>query len=92
MNIVSLRDDIKERQMYIYKEVKALKAKVQLPTAILEEKLDADFMERALTVYAFFTSCLNMILLNDQEAHKLQLLQPLIEKHITELKLDELAI
>ena len=45
-----------------------------------------------LTVYAFFTSCLNLVLQNDREAHKLQLLQPLIEKHITELKLDQLSL
>ena len=45
-------------------------------------------------IYAFFTSCLNVALTlqNEKEAHKLLILQPMIEKHITELKMDQLAL
>ncbi len=45
-----------------------------------------------MQVYAFFTSCLNLVLLNDKQAHKLLILQPMIEKHITELKIDKLTL
>ena len=45
-----------------------------------------------MQVYAFFTSCLNLVLQNNKEAHKLLILQPMIEKHITELKLDQLSV
>ena len=45
-----------------------------------------------MQVYAFFTSCLNLVHQNEKEAHKLLILQPMIEKHITELKLDQLAV
>lgn len=45
-----------------------------------------------MQVYAFFTSCLNLLLQNDKEAHKLLILQPMIEKHITELKIDRLTL
>ena len=81
---------IKERSVVIYKEFKAYCDRVQVnkSMALLEDKLDGEFLERIMHVYAFFTSCLNLVLQNDTEAHKLLILQPMIEKHITELKLD----
>ena len=42
-----------------------------------------------MKVYVFFTSCLNLGLQNDKEAHKLI---PMIEKNITELKLEQLSV
>ena len=56
----------------------------------MEEKLDCEFLERLMHIYAFFTSCLNVALeiKNEKEAHKLLILQPMIEKHINEIKMD----
>ena len=45
-------------------------------------------------IYAFFTSCLNVALTlkDEKEANKLLILQPMIEKHINDIKMDQLAI
>jgi hypothetical protein len=50
--------------MQIYKEVKTynISLQKQQSATTLEEKLDSEFLERTLTVYAFFTSCLNLVL------------------------------
>ena len=49
--------------MQVYKEAKTFNSTLQMQSSTtLEEKLDVEFLERTLTVYAFFTSCLNMIL------------------------------
>ena len=42
-----------------------------------------------MKVYVFFTSCLNLGLQNDKESHKLI---PMIEKNITDLKLEQLSV
>ena len=59
-----------------------------------EEKLDCEFLERLMHIYAFFTSSLNVALdvKSEKEAHKLLILQPMIEKHINEIKMDQLAL
>ena len=54
----------------------------------LEDKIDGEFIERIMHVYAFFTSCLNLVVQNDSEANKLSILQPMIEKHMNDIKLD----
>lgn len=91
-SIGNLKDDIKNLSVQIYKEVKAQNQRVMQTGNLFEDKLDCDFLERIMHVYAFFTSCLNLVGQNDKEAHKLLILQPMIEKHITELKLDQLNI
>ena len=65
-SIVNMKDEIKNRSVTIYKDVKALNIKVKKANgpngASLEEKLDCEFLERVMHVYAFFTSCLNLVL------------------------------
>lgn len=82
---------MKERSVSVFKECKTFNMNNQQSHS-LEEKLDYEFLERVMQVYAFFTSCLNLVLLNDKQAHKLLILQPMIEKHITELKIDKLTL
>ena len=59
-----------------HKEFKAFNMRMQVnkSTTLLEDKLDGEFLERIMQVYAFFTSCLNLVLQNDSEAHKLLIL------------------
>lgn len=87
-SINNLKDDIRNLSISVYKEVKAQNALVVQSGEQFEDKLDCEFLERIMHVYAFFTSCLNLIAQNDKEAHKLLILQPMILKHITELKQD----
>lgn len=42
-----------------------------------------------MQVYTFFTSCLTLLLQNDQDTNKIIILQPIIEKQISDLKLDQ---
>ena len=86
-SIVNLKENIKNRSVQVYKEVKTYSLRAQNSTGglSLEDKLDCEFLERIMKVYVFFTSCLNLGLQNDKEAHKLI---PMIEKNITELKLE----
>ena len=92
-SIVNLKEDVKERSVLVFKELKVCRVRLSAQaSSSLEDKLDCDFLEHVMQVYAFFTSCLNLVLQNDQEAHKLLILQPMIEKHITDLKLDLLVI
>ena len=58
----------------------------------LEDKLDLEFLSQVMQTHAFFISCLVIVLQNDQDSHKLQILQPMIEKYIHDLKLDLLVI
>ena len=90
-SIVNLKENIKNRSVHVYKEVKTYSLRAQNSTGglSLEDKLDCEFLERIMKVYVFFTSCLNLGLQNDKEAHKLI---PMIEKHITELKLEQLSV
>ena len=61
-----MKDEIKNRSVTIYKDVKALNNKMKKSNgsngASLEEKMDSEFLERMMHVYAFFTSCLNLVL------------------------------
>ena len=90
-SIVNLKENIKNRSVQVYKEVKTYnQCKDNSPGGLsLEDKLDCEFLERIMKVYVFFTSCLNLGLQNDKEAHKLI---PMIEKNITELKLEQLSV
>ena len=88
---MNLKENIKNRSVHVYKEVKTYSQRAQSSTGglSLEDKLDCEFLERIMKVYVFFTSCLNLGLQNDKEAHKLI---PMIEKNITELKLEQLSV
>lgn len=49
-------------------------------------------MEQVKHLYAHFRSCLSLIVQNDSEANKLAILQPLIEQHLNDIRLDQLAL
>ena len=93
-NILKLKEDVKERELLpVWRDLKACSTRLQTQSnSSLEDKLDLDFHEHVVQVLTFFTSCLTLVLQNDQAAHPLRTLQPMIEKHIADLKRDKLVI
>lgn len=92
-SIVNLKEEVKQRSVAIYRKAKVISARYKNATSLtLEDKIDVDFMEQVKHLYAHFRSCLSLIVQNDSEANKLAILQPLIEQHLNDIRLDQLAL
>lgn len=60
-SIVTLKDDMKERSLQIFRDLKISHAN----PLTLEEKLDCEFLEKLMQIYNIMAPCMNIVLQND---------------------------
>lgn len=63
---------MKERTVVVFKEIKAFHQRLRKSVdGANDRNEDNEFFEKVIQSFAFFASCLNMVLQNDHEAHSL---------------------